>query len=56
MEILYPNKQLLKTTKSKLDIQMDNANSESKDRKGISFYRVKINDYVFIPNSLFLIP
>ena len=46
------NRASIKTTKSALDIQMDNAIKELKHRKGISFALRRGNsiEYVFIPS------
>ena len=48
---LYPNKAAFKTGKSKLDMQMDRANQESKLSPGISFYCRKRDEYLFIPSN-----
>ena len=44
----YPNKAAVKTSKSAFDIQFDNAEKESKTRKGISFYCGKRHEFIFI--------
>ena len=40
----------IKTTKSQLDIEIENAMNESKFSKGISFYCSKRHKYIFISN------
>jgi hypothetical protein len=51
MDSIYPNKAPNKTTKSVLDTQIEVAEQQSKNKAGISFYRNKLHDFVFIPNT-----
>jgi hypothetical protein len=44
-------KALEKTSKSKLDIEMEQASKEAKTTPGISFYRHKTGDYIFIART-----
>ena len=45
------NKADFKTGKSKLDLQIESVNNESKYKEGISFYCSKRQQYLFIPKT-----